>query len=255
MKHIYIKLTDKYKSLEANYEFDFYGNLIVLSGINGSGKSHLADAFMGISRKDANHLINRDVSIDDSNCIPGQVIIRTFSDAAHLGDVNQTAAQLTTSYKETIWNSYISNRLNSNDPNTRNYRLSADKAKAILIDQFSEYDFNNGNITREQIMRTIPSDFAWLPDDIFQNSVLQIFYSYAKKDEFFHAQNDRGIQTPTVGNAPWKTLNQLFKNLGFEYRFREDYQLNSSGELNHPVVLHPIKSNGSVDTTEERSLS
>lgn len=255
MKRIRLQINDGYKSLSAGSQFEFDGDLIVLSGINGSGKSHLADVIRGRDRRDNNIVIGRSLKTDDLDCNPNQVLLRIFSDTSSLGDIDQTAAQLTTSHKEQVWNSYVNTKLDPNHPTNLNNRLSAQKAKAILLEKYSEQQFQNGLITHSEMMRSIPSSFAWLPDDIFQNSVLQIFYSYAKREEYLLAQKARGKELPNIGEIPWEKLNELFVNLKFDYRFRTDFQLNDSGELNYPVVLHPFKEDGSVDYQESRNLA
>ena len=47
MKKLTIKLNEIYKSFDPGFVQDFSGDLVITSGINGSGKTHLMEIIRG----------------------------------------------------------------------------------------------------------------------------------------------------------------------------------------------------------------
>ncbi len=79
---IKIQLTEEYKSFPKGYKYELNGDLIILSGLNGSGKSHLLEYIKGLNG-DVN--INPgSIFLDDYQISPEMVIIQNINDVLEI---------------------------------------------------------------------------------------------------------------------------------------------------------------------------
>lgn len=84
MKKLKIEILEKYKAYEKDACYELEGDLIVLSGINGSGKSQL----LQIIAQNSHEKINRRITqiFDDGTIRPlNNVILLSFRDNINLG--------------------------------------------------------------------------------------------------------------------------------------------------------------------------
>ena len=57
-----------------------------------------------------------------------------------------------------------------------------------------------------------------------------------------------------IKDAPWTILNEIFKKLKFNYRFKEDYEFETPN-FKEPINLFSVDSSGKLDTNFSRLLS
>lgn len=126
-----------------------------------------------------------------------------------------------------------------------------------MIEKYGEQKFNNNQITETELKDALPLDFVWKSDDIFTNFIGELFFNYAV--EVYDAQAKAGklgkkFNPSLLFTPPWKQLNDLFSDLGFEYRFKDDYFV-TSFQINEQPRLYQVKSSGAIDESESRKLA
>lgn len=242
MKEIVIKFNQKYKSYNLNSKYCLKGDLIILSGVNGSGKSQLLRAIANPE----NSNINRELKIveDGKNLNSENVLLLSFRDNINLGasfgnyNINFREATINSAYAFYSSNIYKidSNpskmaRFNNgtiimNGINRLPYWRCAEKLVYLLKEKYS--DSKLYNLTKEEFIEFLPPDFVWQDNNNIITRVSNIFYAacckrvdeqiaYSKRSEIF--DNNKWLE-----NAPWTVLNELFNELNFKYSFKIDYE-------------------------------
>lgn len=256
-KKLHIKLNEKYKSFEPNFEQDFFGNLTILSGVNGSGKTQLIDIIRGYKSNNPNERINRVITQDDVALDETVIAHKSFRDYSSISEL--TGAQVSNLFTSTntIHGWYTSYQLNFNRQELNGYREVCKRARALIIEKFGEGKFNTGTITREEIKDAIPRDFVLFQDDIFTNKIGEIFFNYVSLVQNKYAEVGKTgtrFDATSLPIAPWKELNDLFEKLNFGYRFKDFYE-RVNDEINEQPAIYAIKENGTIDLTQKRSLA
>ena len=67
MSRLSIKLNKKHKSFDKDFQYVLEGDLILLSGVNGGGKSQIIDIINGQQGRNANQKIESSITIDGEN--------------------------------------------------------------------------------------------------------------------------------------------------------------------------------------------
>lgn len=273
MNKISIKLNQDYKQFKKDFSIDLYGSLIIISGINGTGKSQLIDILShsqvlptNVPRIDlAKYAINSDVKIND--CDVPQILIsrRSFKDNIKINNTVLPDPKNVLWHKDEAWK-YYSDYSKWND-NTVNYL----KSKSIVMEHIKDHILIDGpkfdasklnntrtGITEEEFKSLLPDNFVWEQDDLFANSIDKLFYEFAAKrhDEQARLGRENGgfNNDDYLKNAPWTLLNELFEKLNFNYRFKDDYEFVTPNLKERPM-LYPILSNGVLDLESPRELS
>ena len=78
MKKIEIQLNQEYRSFSDGFKTILEGDLVILSGINGSGKTQLFDIIRGFQRESRVEKINRSVQIDRVSITEDQIVHRSI---------------------------------------------------------------------------------------------------------------------------------------------------------------------------------
>ena len=257
MKNLSIELNQDYRSFKNELKVSLNGDLVVLSGINGSGKSQLIDVISQRERRDDKKAISATIKIDDIQINRNNILRRSFKDNVNVPELTHAGTGSITSHKNHAWNAYRQYRLDFNNTYLWDYKESSEWAKKVLIKEYGDQKFNNSQITEIEFKDTIPPNFVWKSDDIFTNFIGELFFNYAV--DVYDAQAEAGrdnkkFDPTTLPISPWKQLNDLFFELGFEYRFKDDYFVKSF-QINEQPNLYQIKSDGNVDESESRKLS
>jgi hypothetical protein len=255
-----IQLHEKYKSFLPGFETELEGSLLIISGINGSGKTQLIDIIKGYKPFDINSLIARIITQDDIEIDNGEVSSKSFREYHGLAELTSASVTQTTTSRDQIFNWYTQAKFEYYQHNQivqAQFRGVAKKAKQLLIDTFGQEAFNNGTITREDIKRAIPSDFILFEDDIFTNKIGELFFNHASL--VYKKQHEAGVSGVKFDESklpisPWKTLNDLFAKLRFSYRFKDEY-LRVDDEIDEQPAIYALKEDGSIDLSEKRSLN
>lgn len=282
MAKLSITLIKKYKSFEPTFTgYNIEGDLIILTGVNGSGKSqfldiiHQKDKFLAeISTEDkvrTTRSTNAQVTLDGKMISSDRIRHTSFKKFITIQELTTVNNDNFSKTKKRIWELYRVSKLDykksiqqaghpgqtPDDPSQ--YTQVCKEIKAILIQQHGESKFSS--LSEEQVKAFIPPSFVMKKDDIFTNCIGEIFYSHLKDLDQKHIDASRAKtsfdETAYLEKAPWKILNSLFEELDFEYRFKDNYTLKNE-EINEQPKLFAIRLNSDgkkeIDETQSRSL-
>ena len=261
MANLNIKLIQEYKSFPQEFETTLEWNLILISWVNGSGKSHLMELIKWYYPNDPNKDINSIIEINGILIHSKDILYRSFRDnILQVSNIGNTTPQNIINHKNQIYSNYTGwIFLNSQNRNLRDYQKSAIKAKELLIHIFWEEKFNSWRITQQEILDKIPNEFIWSADNIFSNIVADLFFVYASKkndlivSRFKEGRGWEGIDFESIlWVPPWIELNSLFSDLKIDYRFKKDYEIQWSF-LDEQPKLYSFQ-DWSIDLLKSREI-
>src|SRR3989339_118397 len=249
LKTLVVQLNQDYKSFKNGFNYSFNGDLIILSGVNGSGKSQLVDIVSQREGYGSKKPIAATITLDDKQITLNDVLRRSFKENVNVPELTHAGTETVRSHKDQVWNAYNSYRLNYTNENLWDYKKSCEKSKKILIEKFGEEKFNSGRITQTDLHDKLPTDFVWKSDDVFTNFIGELFFNYAV--DVYDAEAEAGrsgnkLDSTSLPIPPWKQLNSLFFDLGFEYRFKENFFVKSL-QINEQPNLYQVKGDGTID--------
>ncbi len=260
MKTLTVKLLQQYKSFEANTEFKIEGDLVLLTGINGSGKSQLLDVIYKREGLDKYKPISSQILLGDLVINNDNILLKSFKEYINIQELTPANVASISQAKNQIWHFYKDFQLNPDHQNARSYVQVCKSAKSLLIGKYGVERFNSELLTDYDIKNTIPDDFIFKQDDIFTNTIGEIFFNYVSKK--YHANANRSItgvdfDESAFGVPPWIELNSLFEKLGFEYRFKSNYwRINE--EINEQPQIYGLmindKGEKEIDENQTRKL-
>jgi ABC-type branched-subunit amino acid transport system ATPase component len=256
---IKIVLNENYRSFDTNFETVLEGKLIILSGVNGSGKSQLMSIIIGDKglnpqtgqrSKD----LNRVVTINGVAISWKNIEIRTFKDNISIPEIIKSTSNIFNTATDQAYNLYKENRLNPMHNPT--FSDSIEKAIQLLGEHYNP----NTNDIREDKFKSILRDanYVWEQNDVFNDTIGNLFFHHAS--EIAEGQKNAGkidgsaFDPLTLGMAPWDELNDLFEILNIEYRFKDNYDI-KYGELTETPMLFQIDTNGNLNEKESRPLN
>lgn len=263
---IKLKLNEKYKSFDDGFETELDGSLIILSGINGSGKSQLMNIIYGgvvkspyddlivqdgVNKRD----INRSILLKGQSINKNNIELRSFKNNILMPEVvkadsskfNQSANQAFDYYKKNSFN--LENYFNEE------FSQSIEKIQRLLK---KEYGSKIDNLREDEFKRVlIEARFEWKHNDSFSDIIGNIFYDHATK--IAQGQQEVGkiggdaFDLLSLGKAPWDELNELFETLQLDYRFKDNYET-KYGELLEIPILYQIDCKMQIIEEEKRLL-
>ncbi len=260
MKKLEIKILERYKSYQQNTDYIFNGDLIVISGVNGTGKSQL----LKIIANNTNEKISRTVKITDENenieSIEN-ILFLSFRDNINLGnDFGQYSINLRQNNINQAWNFYSQNigfnkdlqwldtkkrqkyndgTLIFNDNGTKNPSWrSIEKLLSLLKEKYR--DDNIFHISRDEFEHIIPQDFIWRNENDIIQQIGNLFYMACceRADRQIECSKTTDIfdNSAWLRTAPWTVLNKLFADLGFKYRFKDDFSFHTPNMEENPKL-------------------
>lgn len=256
MKTLSIKLNQEYRLFKKNFEQELEGDLIIISGANGSGKTQLLSL---INKKTANITIDTELKSNGIIITEDNIVYRSFRDNINIpafksGTATEKDQELQQIYQN--WNNYIdySRQRSYKQLKGLQYWGSFNKLFTVLSSAVTpKLKFTDLNSFRD----ALPNDFVFIKDDIFTSNVGDIFYQYAAEEQDEAAKCGRNNilfnQNKWTQNAPWTKLNSLFKRLNFSYRFKEKYIIQTPN-LDEPPKLYELKDTGEISTNSVRNL-
>ena len=272
MKKIKIELKQDYKQFKIGSKYILEGDLIILSGVNGSGKSQLIDILnklqpttqkISSNTELKKYLINVDIDIDEKKLKRTNIFKRTFKENTYIENTTLPTP------KNSVWNKEEAWKTLSNYSIWNNDNIEYSKSKAMIIKLLEEHNLSpvwtilgignyKLNVTKEQFEKILPDNFVWEKDDLFSNRIENLFFEFAAKrhDEQARLGRKNGgfDNNKYIENAPWTILNNIFKILKFNYRFKKDYEFETPNLKEIPMI-YPILSNGELDEKSPRKLS
>ena len=112
MKKISIKLNKEFKSFQNGFTYNFGGDLIILSGINGSGKSQLLNIILGQEGNNSQNKISSIITIDDVIIEIKDIDYRSFKENIGISEITASTSQSFINSSQNAWKSYTRDRLN-----------------------------------------------------------------------------------------------------------------------------------------------
>ncbi len=270
MKELTIELNQDYKQFKNSFKQTLKGNLIILSGINGSGKTQLMDILTMSStdfeeKQVEKNKIKCNISIDGKAINNIDIFRRSFKDNIKIENIRLPEPKNTLWHKEQGWK-YYSNE-NLWNTNSKNFSKSKKLIEEALSNEgcFSipKFDISMPNntkieVTEEQFKNILPNTFVWEEDDLFLNKINEIFYDFAVKRHDEKARlgmlNGGFNNEEYIKNAPWTILNEIFESLKFNYRFKKDYEFETPNFKEAPN-LFSVNSRNEINTKSPRLLS
>lgn len=248
MKKIEINILEQYKSFRKNTKYALEGDLIILSGVNGSGKSQL----LNIIANNHKEKITRTISQiqDDGKSKVEKILSFSFRDNINLGnDFGAFSVTYKKNNAEQAWKFYNQKIKIEHDKNNLFDRQKMQR----FADETLIFENNGGkntswrsilklielinknytgdkrfNLSQTEIESILPADFIWRNENDIIQQTGNIFYlaccdrvnqqiKFSKTKEIFDEEE-------WLKSAPWTILNELFEELGFKYRFKNDYK-------------------------------
>ena len=259
MKKLKVKLLEDYKLYRKNCEYVLDGDLILLSGINGSGKSQL----LKIIANNLNKKIARNVhqSSNDEDFVPIEnIIMLSFRDNIDLGnDFGAYSINVKLSNSDHAWKFYYQSIKYKEHNSWNNAKLkqsfyngdilfyNGGKNPAwrsileiITLLKKNYQDDKLFTLSEEEFKRLIPNNFIWRNENDIIQQVGNLFYlaccdranqqiECSKTGKIF--DNSTWLQS-----APWTILNKLFSELNFKYRFKDDYLFDTPDMEENPKL-------------------
>jgi len=257
MKKLTLKLTQQYKSFLPGFKAELDGNLIILSGVNGSGKTQLIEIIRGYHSGDQSQKIQRTILQDNLDLNLEDVVYKSFRDYSSISNLTQANIGNSLQPKDTIWSWYRDHRLNYEAGHFNGHRQAARDAKKILTEKYGQEKFDSRTITEAEIRSALPRDFVLYPDDIFSNKIGEIFFNHVSLIHNKHAEASKSggvFDSKGIPEAPWLRLNQLFEELNFSYRFKNHYE-RIDDVINEQPEIYGLTEGGLIDQSQKRLLA
>lgn len=259
MKKINIEISNEYKLYRKGTAYSLEGDLIILSGINGSGKSQL----LKIIAKNNKEQIYRNVTqtTEDSESISLEnILLLSFRDNIDLGnDFGQFSATYRKSHANLAWNFYrdnikhegfsFSDRVKTEHFNNGNLlfdnkgRKNPSWRSIIKLIEILKNNFDEEKIfdlDQDDLESVLPSDFLWRNENDIIQQVGNLFYvaccERVNRQIECSRTSDVFDNSQWLKIAPWTILNQLFEELNFKYRFKNDYAFKTPNMEENPKL-------------------
>jgi len=239
---IKIKFKQDYKSFKTGTEYIFNGNLIVLSGINGAGKSQLLESIQQEFT---------DIYINNNKISHRNILKYSFRDNISLPSFGNYSYDFSKKTNEAIINVYnfMKSRYYKDSVDIKQYFINCIDLSINFKDKYNNniskliskatiaqivnilYDSDNENwmnLTDNEVLKKIPRNFIIKFENDEIEGITRIFTEaarlrflernkYADTNEIFN--NEEWLKT-----APWTEINNLFEKMHFNYRFANDYE-------------------------------
>ena len=275
MDKLGIRLNEDYKQFKKGFNIELKGKLIIISGVNGSGKSQLIDILskkqLVLMQKVTNKndiqsmKINSEVFINDKNIDSEFISRRSFKENINIENIKFPDPKNIIWHKEQAWMYFSNYNLWRDEKNeySKTKKIISERLKEHSYRETPKIDFNKLNntdtgISKEEFFKVLPDDFIWEKDDLFSNKIDELFYEFAAKRNNFEAKLGRSTggfnNEEYIKNAPWTILNELFEILNFKYRFKKDYDFETPNFKEVPMI-YPVLQDGNCDLSSPRELS
>lgn len=256
---INITLNEDYKQFKKDFNCELNGKLIIISGINGSGKSQLMEIIKGKDSLRSKNIISK-IKVNDIVINKDLITKRSFKDNTNITNITMPSPKNNNWDKEEAWKNFTNSDLwvNKTEEYSKSKQLVEDILKKNnykgIVNRFDK----DRDIIKKDFIDILPEDFLWQKNDIFSNKINEIFYEFACKRHDLKAklgEEQGGFNNAQfIKNAPWTKLNFLFKKMNIKYRFKQDYEFKTPNLTETPSI-YPIFKNGELNFEEPRNLS
>lgn len=251
MKKLTVQLNQLYKSFENGFQTTLEGDLVILSGVNGSGKSQITNIISGFDQNIASVIKINGIEIRKED-----VDFRSFKENIGISEITELSTGTNFDSANNAWVCYKNHGLNASNPSVSQFSESCAEAKKILLQNFSEQEFCVSGIKESDFKTTLQNaGFVWRSGDKFTNTIGEMFFAHALKVSEMMKEVSRSKFDPSMLEAaPWSRLNTLFEKLKFNYRFKSDYEIIGIS-INEQPKLYTLKLDGTIEEQYTRNLS
>lgn len=270
---IEIKFKSDYKSFKLNADYILNGKLIIISGINGAGKSQLLESIKSNQAE---------VYINDKLLSYRNIAMYSFRDNITLSSFGKYSYGTLSEIKKRIILFYnemkvvYSNFKNNNEafrdyciqdlsieiPFGNGNRIFNKKVSGSTISKIFDSIFNPKNegwmdYTDEELLNKIPNDLIVKFEEDEIESITRIFTESVRlraieRDKFADI-NEKFDNQKWLKTAPWTEINNLFEKMHFNYRFSDDFEYEIP-DLKIPPVLYAYE-NGFINKRKIRQIN
>ncbi|MDD4705783.1 MAG: hypothetical protein PHS24_01025 [Bacilli bacterium] len=289
---VIINVINEYKSFKAGSTFFFSGNLILISGINGAGKSQLLESIQNG---------NSEIYINNKRIFLNNIIKYSFKDNISLPNFGYYDYESVKQYNQIILNiyhnykslytsyqsiktsnpqniqvmlgiergmtedNYYENNLNSSisirNPNNHNSsiskNISKNSIKEIIDTLKTVHPTDFFEISDSEVLKCIPIDFILRFEREEIDDITRIFSESCRTREIIKGKYamipDTFNNKEWLKTAPWTEINELFAKLNFNYRFPDDFEYNIPFLKEEPQLY--AFENDILDLNKKRSIN
>jgi ABC-type cobalamin/Fe3+-siderophores transport system ATPase subunit len=171
MKKLTVQLNQLYKSFENGFQTTLEGDLVILSGVNGSGKSQIINIISGFDQNIASVIKINGIEIRKED-----VDFRSFKENIGISEITELSTGTNFDSANNAWICYKSYGLNASDPIVSQFSESCAEAKKILLQKFSEQELCVSGIKEPDFKTTLQNaGFVWRSGDKFTNTIGEMF--------------------------------------------------------------------------------
>lgn len=273
MKTLEINILDSYKLYLKGTSYQLQGDLIVLSGINGSGKSQLLRIIAKAGKEPIQRMIMQSqggaaVPLEDT-------LLLSFRDNINLGaDFGTFSVNYKADHAEKAWKFYKNSIMHArNNPYMNKRQTEKYKEETLIFEdngtrnpswrsinrlvRLLKSNYDDAvvfNLSQIEVERILPADFIWRDENDIIKQIGNLFYIAccdrvnqqivcSESTEIF--DNEKWLKT-----APWTILNQLFEDLNFKYRFKRDYIFNTPNMEENPKLREHLDIRALTDLSD-----
>ena len=274
-KTLTIELNQDYKSFNKDEKIPpliATNNLIIISGKNGSGKSHLAEIIMRgsiplpnqESKKEDEKEYSSIVKIDDDYVYTNNLTLRTLKDA-FVGNNNLDVEGKTLDIFGMLSENMLEDKYDFNHETLTELNKGhiSDIITRRKLKQICRCINNNNNLNFKVIKSNFEEFEKFLINnnihikDTFQSNIEEIFTNFFE-ERLEERENKKDFDEETFIKKfgygtenklkPWEYINQIFEKIKFDYRFSEpNYK---KGKLINFNLKHQLLNNEILDLTE-----
>ena len=99
MKNLSVQLNQNYKSFKSGFNVALEGDLIILSGVNGSGKSQLIDIISQRESQGSRKGISATIKINGVQITRNDILHRSFKDNVNVPELTHAGTESIISHK------------------------------------------------------------------------------------------------------------------------------------------------------------
>ncbi len=234
---IKINLLEDYKSFKAR-EYELRGDLIILTGVNGSGKSQFLKIFTRPWLHTTSRELNAGIKKNGEVIKLSEILVQSFKDQIKNEGIPALNPNYKSSYAQNIYSAHRNYKQNSNSS------IGYSKSLLNFYSKTNKNEFNSEEEVMESLSRI--EGFVLSPDNLFNyNDINDLFLDYLWSRHTYSEKPENKSKTTTKtweefekdNEKPWAVLNKLFEKVGFNYRFSNNYQLNSTGIIGGVSLL------------------
>ena len=281
-----------YKSFKKDSEYIFEGNLNIISGINGAGKSQLLESIKGpytkvymnevlVQKNDIvyysfkNNISLPSFGIYDYNSTRqyNNIITNIFNNyknlyksyTEHKTTNPQNYYEILGISKETSLDEYCMNNLNasismktnSSSNSTTSKNISKSSIAYIVKTVKEKHPDDFLEISNDEILESIPSNLFLKLQDETVEGIARVFTDAARirtlKEAECGRKGKKFDNKKWLETAPWTEINNLFSKLNFNYRFSEDFDYEIPYLREEPKLF--AYENGNINKRKERYIN